>query len=654
MQYRADIDGLRAVAVAGVVLSHAGLPGLGGGFAGVDVFFVISGYLIASLFLEEQARTGRVDLPAFAARRLRRLLPALLALLVVCVPVAYLVLLPQQLKDFGQGVAAAPFFLANLLYWQEAGYFAAVSAEKPLLHLWSLGVEGQFYLLAPLVLLRGRGLVAGLAVLGFVAASWAAREVPEAAFYLAPFRLWEFLAGALLAFWPVQLPRIAGFLGLGLIGIAFWTLDGATAWPGAAALLPVVGAMLVIAGGSDVLARRGPVFLGRISYGVYLWHYPVLTFFALAHPKVSMAVAGPWLVLGSVLLGWASWRWIERPFRGEGSCGWAPGVALALVVTGTGYHLLNGLPGRLPGETREILALTQTATTRCHDSLDASAIERGERCLIGALGVAPSLALIGDSHADHLGPALSRALAARGQAAVVYTGSWCVPVPGFGARAPGRGRDCAGKMSAAWQEVLDDPALTTVIAAAQWGNVVEGGRGMLPSVRYGSAALAARAPEDNVTAMEVAFAPLAEQLRLSGKLVLMPEPVPEFDGSVPDRLARLAWAGDATGTLVPLGGERVQATQTALAKLALRSGAQLVPLRDLFCAPGADACRVLDRRGTPLWRDASHLSPAGATPVVARLMDIVDADLRQNGGRHDHLSLRQPADTERAREHVYR
>lgn len=654
MQYRADIDGLRAVAVAGVVLGHAGVPGVSGGFAGVDVFFVISGYLIARLFLEERRRTGQVDLLAFGARRLRRLLPALLALLVVCVPIAYQVLLPQQLKDFGQGVATAPFFVSNLLYWQEAGYFAPVSGEKPLLHLWSLGVEGQFYLLAPIVLLRGRWLVAALAAAGFAVALWASHAMPDAAFYLMPYRLWEFLGGAVLALWPVRLPRAAGALGIGLILIAFFALDGGVAWPGTAALLPVLGAMLVIGGGSDLLARPGPVFLGQISYGVYLWHYPVLTFFKLAHPEVSMALYGPWLILLSVLLGWASWCWVERPFRVRGSCGWAPGVALALCVTGVGFHLLNGLPGRLPGEAREVLMLTQTSTTRCHDTLDAAAIRRGEWCLIGAPGVPPSLALIGDSHADHLGPALSRALAARGTAAVVYTGSWCVPVPGYGPKSLGRGRDCAGFMDAAWNAILEDSALKTVIAAARWGNVVEGKPGEHAWFPFGSATAASGGQSGNLTALEAAFASLARQMRQSGKRILLPDSVPEFDGSVPDALARAAWAGRPEETLPPVTGPRTRTARKLLEQLAVQAGARLVPVRDLFCAPGDALCRVRDRRGAPLWRDASHLSQSGATAVVARLMEFVDGGLAQTGEHHDHLSLRQPTDPKRTGKHVYR
>ncbi|MSU89092.1 acyltransferase family protein [Rhodobacteraceae bacterium 2CG4] len=664
MRYRADIDGLRAVAVAGVVLYHARVPWVQGGFAGVDVFFVISGYLIAGLFAAERARTGTVDLAAFARRRVRRLLPLLLLVLAVSLPVAAAVLLPQQLKDFGQAAGAAPLFAANLLFWHESGYFAATAAGKPLLHLWSLGVEGQFYLLAPLLLWRRAGLLAA-GLLSLAAAVWAARALPEAGFYLTPFRLWEFLAGAALASWTLpRLPRAAGAAGLAMILATFAGFDGGMAWPGAAALLPVAGAALVIgAGGAPLLAAPPLVRLGQLSYGLYLWHWPVFVFFALRWPEAPWPLAAPGLLALSLALAWGSWHLVERPAaRGAGGR-LLPAAGLALVAAGVGLHLSGGLPARLPAEARAVLAQARVSSTPCHDRLDAAQAAAGARCVIGAPGVEPDLALIGDSHADHLGPALDRALAARGRAAVVYTGSWCAPVPGFGSAAPGRGPGCAALMQAAWAQVLADPKLRTVIAAAQWGNVTDGTRGDLPAVAYGSAALAASVPAANARALEAALQAFAPRLRAAGRQVLLPMPVPEFAAPVPDSLARLAWTGTATGvatgtataTLPPLDeAARNGAAAAVLRRFAAAAGARTVPVRDLFCAPGAARCRVRAADGAPLWRDASHLTPAGAAPVVARLMEIVDAGTATTGDHHDHLSLRQPPDTDRARVHLYR
>ncbi len=656
MRYRADIDGLRAVAVVGVVLYHARLPWLPGGFAGVDVFFVISGYLIARLFMEEREGSGRVDLRKFFLRRVRRLVPLLLAVLLVCVPLAHAVLLPGQLKDFGQSLVSGVLFAANLLFWRESGYFAATAAEKPLLHLWSLGVEAQFYLLAPLLLWR-RGLALVAAVASLAGAVWAVRAHPDAAFFLTPLRLWEFLAGAGLVLCRVrQLPGQAGWLGLGLILLAFLRFDGGMAWPGVTAMVPVAGAALIIAARPlRVLSLPSAARLGQLSYGLYLWHYPVFVLFALRWPEVAPEHAAPGLILLSVGLAWASWHLIEQPGRATRVVRLMPVAAFVLLAAGLAHHLTEGLPNRLPVEARQILALTQMSTTRCHDRLAAIQIERSARCTIGADGVAPDIVLIGDSHADHLGPALDRALAERGRAAVVYTASWCVPVPGFGTEAPGRGPECAALMQAAWDRVLADPTIATVIAAAQWGNVTHGARGGLAPVTYGSPEMMAATPSANAEALGAAFDGFAQRLSEAGRRVLLPAPVPEFARPVPQHLARRAWAGTPAEELPSLDdAARNGEANRLLARFAARAGARLVPVRDLFCPQGGQRCRVRAPGGAPLWRDASHLSPAGAALVVARLMELVDAAPDQPGGHHDHLSLRQPSHDAGPGEHVHR
>lgn len=656
MRYRADIDGLRAVAVAGVVLYHARVPWLPGGFAGVDVFFVISGYLIAHLFLQEPARHGRVDLGRFFARRARRLMPLLLAVLLVCVPLAHAVLLPGQLKDFGQSLVSGLLFAANILFWRESGYFAATAAEKPLLHLWSLGVEAQFYVLAPLLLWR-RGVAFAAAILSVAGAVWAVRGHPEAAFFLTPLRLWEFLAGAGLVLCRMpHLPRLAGWAGLGLILWAFLRFDGGMAWPGIAAAVPVAGAALVIAARPlGALSLPPAVRLGQLSYGLYLWHYPLFVLFALRWPEVSMDRAAPWLVLTSLALAWVSWHLVEQPGRSARAARLMPVAGMVLLLAGLLHHMTAGLPNRLPRDARQVLASAGMSTTRCHDHLRPDQVADGVRCVIGADGVAPDVALIGDSHADHLGPALDRALADRGRAAVVYTASWCVPVPGFGTDAPGRGPECAALMQAAWDRILTDPTIGTVIAAAQWGNVTHGARGGLVPVAYGGPQLKAGTPSDNAEALAAAFDALAPHLRQAGRRLLLLAPVPEFARPVPQDLARRLWVGKPADTLPSLDeATRSGAANRLLTRLAARAGGRLVPVRDLFCPPGGQACRVRAPGGAPLWRDASHLSPAGAALVVARLMELVDAAPDQRGGHHDHLSLRQPSHDAGTGKHVHR
>ncbi|HJR21579.1 MAG TPA: acyltransferase, partial [Dongiaceae bacterium] len=331
MPYRADIDGLRAVSVIAVVLYHAGVPLAGGGYVGVDVFFVISGFLITSLILHEQA-AGAFSLIDFYHRRVRRILPALFAMMSACAAAGWFLLAPADYIKLGKSIVGATLSVSNFYFWRDAGYFDTPAAEKPLLHTWSLGVEEQFYLVFPLFLIlvarhvphARLPLTALLCAASFAAGAIGAFRDPVEAFYLPHARLWELMVGALLAMGALPAPgnaRLrsgAALLGLGLIAMPVLLYSHDTTFPGIAALPPVLGAALVIwsgMGGSSMagraLATRPLVFLGKISYSLYLWHFPLLAF-------------GFYLTLGdlgrldtAVLLGFAllismlSWRFVE-------------------------------------------------------------------------------------------------------------------------------------------------------------------------------------------------------------------------------------------------------------------------------------------------------------------------------------------------------
>ena len=639
--YRAEIDGLRAVAVALVLAYHLDVPGVGGGFAGVDVFFVISGYLIALLLEEERRRTGGVDLAAFFARRAARLVPLLLVVMAACLPFAWALLLPAELKDFGQALAGGASFTANILFWQEAGYFAPAAAGKPLLHLWSLGVEAQLYLLAPMLLLlpRGRGAALALALGGsLLAALWAGRAAPEAGFYLAPFRAWEFLAGAALALArPRPWPGWVGVLGLALIAAA-GTGAGGAPWPGAWTVAAVAGAVLTL--GAQGAPRRwlaapAPAWLGRRSYALYLWHWPVIVFARLIWPDAPGWMQGAGALAASLALAALSAPLVEAPGRRLRGAALPAGLA-ALALPGIALHLAAGAPGRLPGEARAILAAAAVQRPACHDRWT-----HGAGCTAGAAGVRPRMALIGDSHAQALAQALVPALAARGMAAEVLTRSWCVPVPGFGTRAPGRGPGCAAAMTAAWDRVLADPAIEVVILSAQWANATTGTRDGLPPVAYGDAARAA----GNPAAFRRALAAFAPRLAASGTRVVIVGPVPAHTRPVAPWLARAAWTGAAAPGAWPVPGHAARNADVvpALRGFAAATRGTILWPQAVLCRGGA--CRVAGPGGEALYRDTAHLTRAGADLLVARLLPLVDAGATQgNGGIDDHLSLRQPPD----------
>ncbi|MFM7347934.1 MAG: acyltransferase family protein [Erythrobacter sp.] len=338
MDYRRDIDGLRAVAVFPVVLYHAGVPGFPGGFVGVDVFFVISGYLITAILAREIAE-GRFSLAGFYERRARRILPPLAVVLAATLLVGWHLLMPEELLRLGRATFATVLFASNVSAARSLDYFAPAAEFEPLLHTWSLAVEEQFYLIFPLLLMglawagwsrRALAVVAGLSALSLAAAAALIDARPLWVFYLIVFRVWELGAGAMLALTRPAPPH-ARLLreGLGLAGLLailapVALYSAATPFPGFAALPPVLGATLLIwiggeGGGSRasrLLALRPLVGIGLVSYSLYLWHWPILAFVRVFEGwvRISNATAAG-AVAASLAAAWLSWRFMERPFR---------------------------------------------------------------------------------------------------------------------------------------------------------------------------------------------------------------------------------------------------------------------------------------------------------------------------------------------------
>jgi peptidoglycan/LPS O-acetylase OafA/YrhL len=367
--YRADVDGLRAIAVLAVVAYHFFPQWMPAGFVGVDVFFVISGYLISGIILE-RVEQGRFSLAEFYARRVRRIFPALILVLFVCVALGWGLLYSDEYRLLGKHVAAGAGFANNILLWSETGYFDAAAETKPLLHLWSLGVEEQFYLVWPLVLAylcrttRSRFWV----VLGVLASSLAACIVvtgtnPVAAFYLPVFRFWELMAGAAFAVhpqWEARSARDANVRagsGAALLVACSLLIDRNTPFPGWHAILPVLATCLLLSAGPHaivnraLLSHRRLVFIGLVSYPLYLWHWPLLSLLRIANNDAPLTLArGGVLFAVALLLAWLTYVLIERPVRG-GARGPAKAVtaAVAMVLVGAAGLALSmkgGIPAR--------------------------------------------------------------------------------------------------------------------------------------------------------------------------------------------------------------------------------------------------------------------------------------------------------------------
>jgi peptidoglycan/LPS O-acetylase OafA/YrhL len=492
MRYRGDVDGLRAVAVLPVVAFHAGWHLFGGGYVGVDVFFVISGYLITSIISEEIAE-GRFTVAGFYERRVRRIFPALFFVIAASVLAAALILLPRPLKDFGQSLVATTLFSSNVLFWLKSGYFEVQSELRPLLHTWSLAVEEQFYIVFPLLLVAikrwGGGRYARwlipLVMASFAASLHATSTSPTAAFYLPQYRAWELLLGALLALravpaHPWQLGRETGAAaGLLLIGFGVFAFDQHTPFPGLAALAPCLGTALVIHAGSAgetvvgrLLAARPVVFVGKMSYSLYLWHWPALVF--ARHLK--QAPLELWetlaLVAGAFLFAWVSLRFVEQPFRKppEGSSRarlfTVAGAMMAVAVfTGLFGHVTAGWQGRFPGYAPpQVRGREDYREGTCFLREDQSARDwAGAPACVLESPAAETALLWGDSFGAHLIPGLERARWP-GARVALYTMSGCPPV--FGAATPSR-PGCPAFVGGV-EEVIERLGVRTVILSARW------------------------------------------------------------------------------------------------------------------------------------------------------------------------------------------
>ncbi|MFD0860535.1 acyltransferase family protein [Roseovarius aquimarinus] len=460
MNYRPEIDGLRAVAVIPVVLFHAGSGLFSGGFVGVDVFFVISGYLITSIILEQRAE-GRFSIIQFYEHRARRILPALFFVLAVTYPLAWAFLMPTPYQDYMRSLAASALFVSNVHFWETSGYFSEASELRPLLHTWSLAVEEQYYLVFPLLMAALGSITfrkhliwfATIAVLSLMLSEWGWRNHPDANFFFTFSRFWELFVGSICAILVFR-REIDGHEGLSILGLAMilvavFFFDGTTPSPSVYTLIPVVGAALVVlfAKNGTVVARilslRSLVGIGLISYSVYLWHQPLFAFARVISSHEPARNMMFFLALASFGLAYFTWRYVEQPFRNRAG-GLVPkrSSVFAFSLIGIASFSALGVAGQQGGP------VTSRATQIIPAHLLNAAYDYGDRtsCLpLGSdfdlglavqkcsvrTGAARTVLLVGDSHADHYAAALRLGSDQLGYDFYQLTANSCTPFPNF-------------------------------------------------------------------------------------------------------------------------------------------------------------------------------------------------------------------------------
>ena len=646
MRYRKDIDGLRALAVVPVVFFHAGIKPFSGGFTGVDVFFVISGYLITSL-IEDEIQQGRFSIIRFYERRVRRIFPALFAVLILTSVAAWRLMLPHQFYNFAKSVFATALFISNIQFWREGGYFAAPALEKPLLHTWSLAVEEQFYIIFPLFLfivhkrLKARLVVwlAGLAIGSFALSAWGTAHEPSATFYLAPTRAWELLLGSLLAVRAI--PRfkswiwreLGGAFGLGLIMWGLFTLTVQSPFPGANALFPAGGTALLIYTASDretvtgkMLSAKPLVFVGLISYSLYLWHWPILVFANFTQGGGLTSTQTAVAITLSFAMAILSWRFIELPFRRPAGVFQqrplfaASALAMScLAVFGLLGRYSHGWPDRIPPDVSRIASFRNSMNPREKECVATPEkwISPRDACVYGA-HFSPVYALWGDSHADALIQMIGQIARRHRQSVKFLADDSCPPIAGVGRI--GIYKDCFLHNERAINYLLTEAHLRTIILAGRWSYYIEGyNRNFGPAERYKTDRPFITDGTGAVIDLRARKKLFAKQMRMTvkrltdaGKTVALVYPIPETGYSIPPTLARMLMAGGNPSHFTRPEGyyfRRQRFVTDVLDKLGPAD--KVIRIRPNRRLCDGTIC-IVYADGKPLYRDDDHLSLAGA------------------------------------------
>ena len=629
MKYRAEIDGLRALAVVPVILFHAGFETFSGGFVGVDVFFVISGYLITTIILAELEQ-GKFSIVNFYERRARRILPALFLVILVSIPFAWLYLPSPEYKDFSQSLVAVSFFASNILFWRESGYFDAAAELKPLLHTWSLAVEEQYYVLFPLFLMLfwrlGKRWILIMLGLVFVAslaiAQWDAYAKPAAAFYLLPTRGWELLIGAFAAFYLSKVNRkdfskavgeVGGWLGVALIIYAVFAYSKSTPFPGLYALVPTLGTVLVILFATEqttvgkFVGNKAFVGIGLISYSAYLWHQPLFAFArqrSLDEPShtVFLVLSGMALVIA-----YFSWRFVEAPFRFRSKFSRATIFILTLigsfVFASIGYfgHIKDGFNSHLSNVS------TQSYDYKLTDT---------------------NFIVLGDSHGRRLISGLTSITTGKVQN---FTSGGCIPfrnVDRYDSRfIPG---DCAKKINGWLDQIISDDPSAFIVLSSMGPVYIDGtpfkGKDWARVTGLGVELITDKSIKDRSKVFEIGLRQtLTELSKLKNSKVIFALDVPELgidygcarsskELNLGDFVLRDLVASSETNNCFVSRGDydlRVSSYKKLVASV-LNEFPDVIVFdpTDSFC--DANLCKGFDSRFGFLYRDVDHLSDSGS------------------------------------------
>jgi len=659
MKYRKEIDGLRAIAVIPVILFHAGFENFSGGFVGVDIFFVISGYLITSIILSEK-ENGTFSLINFYERRARRIIPAIFFVMLISTLLSWFWLTPSHMKDFSESLVGISFFASNILFWQETGYWGAVNELKPLLHTWSLAVEEQYYVLFPLFLMlmwrfKKRWILSSffLIALGSLSLShWAAFNEPTANFFLLPTRGWELAIGAGIAFYFIyrkttmrlllshkSIDELLGWFGLALIFYAVLAFDENTPFPSLYALIPTLGtALVIIFSSKDTylgkwLGAKVLVGIGLISYSAYLWHQPLFVFarhMSLDEPHIKVFSI---LSVVSILLAYISWKYIEAPFRKNGKFSrrhifsFTAIGSVVFIVFGLAGHFTDGFKKRLPSNALKI-------------EISANDIGISNLDVIGDINVIKG-AIFGDSHAKSIAHSLNNALATEEYGLKSYIKIGCPPLRGlYRHDTASYGDTCDRHYHDAYDEVIHDTTIQTVVIVARFPLYLEslrydngeGGveKGPTKQVIYDDINFknAIRPQSQRRDLIAARIIEDVKSLLEAGKKVVLVYPIPEVGWDAPIIGVKKAWKSQKNITISTSFKQftvRNAYTLAILDSLGEHENIKRVYPHKSFCNTYIHGRCIAIYESNSFYRDSNHLSNSGANLIVD---EIVEATVR--------------------------
>ena len=658
MKYRKDIDGLRSIAVLPVILYHAGMSVFSGGYVGVDIFFVISGFLITGIIYNDM-NNGVFSVAAFYVRRIKRIFPALFFMLTASAVLSAAFLLPEHLRNFGKSLIAAVFFSSNFFFWKQSGYFDTTVEEKPLLHTWSLGVEEQFYIFFPLFLYflyknrkNTRMNILAVFAVSFFISVFCTAKYPEASFYLLPARAWELMLGSMaaLGMYPKTDNKLylnsMSLSGLAMIAFSVFFYTDTTLFPGYAAFLPCFGALLIIIAGCQgetvvgrLLGLKPFVFVGLLSYSLYLWHWP---FFAMrnyyGHLISGWFVLSDWFIIGLTFLFAAfSYYTVEHPFRVMKVKNrprlFRNSAYVMSVFTAIGCYMYfsDGMPYRVPDSVNRMTYVEKSdyRNLTCFKG-DPETAKFDKLCKIGDGKVRPSFLLWGDSHALSLTDGLNDIAKTAGYAGVFAGKSTCPPFRLVQITNMGVPSNCRQFNDNVFNGIINNKDIKNVILAGRWGSYTDDSDEpavlLVDVSKKGLRYKSTKVFEDGLTRT-------VRSLEKAGKKVYIAADIPDtpFDSS--SELGKQEYLK----SLFPSKAEQAQASisydyymkRNAKAFEVIRSvmdktELKLINVQDALCRGGK--C-VLSDGERALYSDDNHLSKYGSEFLVKHFAGVFNGYL---------------------------